>query len=182
MIKSEVKITGTNLIVDKREAVGTISNWIRDYNSNLGAGIVDQLQFEQYFINSPNIKKLTPSEKEIVKSLFKLYEKLKISSMTPKGYEEKVLMKINGELKVWNDGLLEDINPEVKKAVGDLKRLGFFQEKNKKETLGANKTEAAGADVAENVLAELKQLSTRYQPGSLEKKVIDEEIEKMKHE
>lgn len=177
LINSELKLTNTNLVFDKKEVSGTVGNWIRDYNSQLGTALVDQVQFEQYFINSQNIKKLDLLEKEKVKIILKFYEKLKISSMTPRGYEERVLMKINGELKVWKDGFLEDIDPTVKKAVLDLKKLGFF--KTEERAGGAEEISYSGDEIE---LAELKKLTSKYSADSLEYKVIEEEIKRREAE
>lgn len=180
LINNTTKITSTNLLIDKKEAIGSASNWVRDYHGQVGTGAVDQLLFEQYFINSPNIKRLLPEEKEKVKTLLKLYEKLKISSKTPQGYEEKVLMKIGGELKVWNEGRLEDLDSAVVNAVKELKAKGFFKEKNetgaKKEPESAPKPPRPKTE-----LEKLKEMAASYAEGSLERMAVEEEIERISH-
>ena len=166
LIKNQARITKTNLLMDNKNAAGTVENWLRDYHVNLGLEPVDQLKFEEYFIGSPNIKRAAAAEKEKIKSLFKFYERLKLSSNSPKGFEEKVLMEINGKLQVWNDGRLEDFDPAEVKAVEDLKARGFFKENE--------------AEKVENEqLLELKTLAPNYPPGSLERKAVEEEIKKM---
>jgi len=169
LIKNKAKITKTGLLINNKEVIGTVDNWLRDYHIYLGLGPADRLKFEEYFSSSPNIKRATVSEKKRLKSLFEFYEKLKLSSNSPQGFEERVPIKINGELKIWKDGFLEDIDSTVKKSISDLKALGFF--KDKIEVIKEK-----------GDLNQLKQLAESYPAGSFERKVIEEEIEKMKHE
>ena len=163
LIKNKAKITKTNLFLDNKEITGTLENWLRDYHIYLGLGPVDPLKFEEYFISSPNIKRANAQEKERIKFLFKFYEKLKLSSNSPQGFEEKVLMKIKGKLQIWKDGRLEDLDLAAIKAVEDLEARGFFKEKN--ETVAG--------------LGELKQMAAAYPAGSFERKAIEEEIKKL---
>ena len=163
LIKNEAVITKTNLISDRKEIPGTLANWLKDYRSEVGAEPVDSLKFEQYFINSLNIKKLTQAEKDRLKSIIKFYERLKLSSNSPKGFEEKVPMEFNGKLQIWSEGQLEDIDPAVVKVVEDLVAKGFFKDKNEKPT----------------DLNELKKMVASYPIGSFERKAIEEEIKKL---
>ena len=180
LIGNQAKLTISNIIIYNKEVLGTVENWIRDYHGYLGTGIIDQVLFEQYFINSANIKKLSPPEKNKVRTLLKLFEKLKLSSKTPLGYEEKVPMKIDGQFKIWNEGRLEDIDLDVEKVVKDLQALGFFKENNKVEAVAVNEAKAIVAGNAISDLAELKQLAASYPPGSFERKVVEEEIGKVR--
>jgi hypothetical protein len=169
LIKNKARITKTNLILDNKEIAGTVDNWMRDYHIYLGLEPADRLKFAEYFINSANIKRATLEEKEKIKSLFNFYEKLKLSSNSPRGFEEKVLMKINGKLQIWQDGRLEDLDPAAVKAVEDLAARGFF----KAERKGA--VNAGG----NNQFEQLKQMAANYPIGSFERKAIEEEISKM---
>lgn len=169
LIKNKARITKTNLLMDNKNAAGTVENWLRDYHANLGLEPADQLKFEEYFIGSPNIKRTAAEEKERIKLLFKFYERLKLSSNSPQGFEEKVLMNINGKLQAWNDGRLEDFDPAAVKAVEDLKARGFFKEKK----------EGFVKKGEDNQIEQLKQLAAGYPAESLERKAVKEEIEKM---
>jgi hypothetical protein len=162
LIKSQAVITETNIISDKKEIPGTLTNWLKDYRSEVGVEPADSLKFEQYFTNAINIRRLKSEEKNRVKSILKFYERLKLSSNSPKGFEEKVPMEFNGKLQIWSEGQLEDIDPEVIKVVEDLKARGFFKEKKEATTS----------------LDELKKMVASYPIGSFERKAIEEEIKK----
>lgn len=169
LIKNKARITKTNLLMDNKEIAGTLDNWLRDYHSYLGLKPADRLKFTEYFINSSNIKRATAEEKEKIKSLFNFYEKLKLSSNSPEGFEEKVLMKINGKLQTWNDGRLEDLDPAAVKAVDDLTALGFFKEKNQGNINSKSDSQ----------IEEFKKMASQYPAGSFERKAIEEEIKKL---
>ena len=163
IVKSKSIITNSGLMLNNARVYGTAENWFRDYNSYLGSlDPVDKLKFEEYFINSANIKKLEKAEKGKIKNLFQFYEKLKLSSKTPEGFEERIPIVIDGVLRIWKDGGLEEIDPEAKKAVEELGKLGFFKE-----------------DAKEEKLKELQTLINQYPPNSLERKAIIEEIERL---
>jgi hypothetical protein len=172
LVKNKAKITPSGLSLGSEKASGTAENWFRDYHSNLGTGVADKLKFEQYFIASPNIKALTQEEKTKIKSFFQFYERLKLSSKTPQGFEEEMLVVVNDELKIWKDGRAEDIDPEAKKAVEELRKGGFLDGGKTPDTAA----DAAGSDAK---LAELEKIAAEYPAGSLERKAVEEEIRKL---
>ncbi len=175
LIQNKAKITKKNLILSNETVSGTLENWVKDYHGFLGTGVVDNIKFEEYFINSKNIKALENIEREKVKNLLKLYEKLKISSNSPNGFEESITMEIDGKIMNWNDGKLEDVDPEAKKAVDELEKLGFFKQKNENKTIGANVIKNDNAEKINN----LKLMLKNYSPSSLEYKAIEEEIKRL---
>lgn len=169
LMKNKARISKAALMIDGKEIIGTVENWLRDYHIYLGLEPADRLKFEEYFISSSNIKKVTAEDKEKIKLLFKFYEKLKLSSNSPQGFEEEVPIKINGKLQIWRDGRLEDIDSAAVKVVEDLKALGFFKDK-KGEIVNTEEN---------NQIDELKQLAAQYPVGSFERKAVEEEIRKM---
>lgn len=166
IVKSKSIITKNSLMLGEVKVFGTAENWFRDYNGYVGSlAPVDKLKFEQYFIDSQNFRKLSEEEKNKIKNLFIFYEKLKLSSMTPEGFEEDVPIVINSKLRIWKDGNLEDIDPSVEKTIIDLERQGVFKE-----------------DEKEIRIKELNSMLTQYPPNSLERKAIEEEIKRMNTE
>ncbi len=73
LLNSQEKLTEKRLIINNQEKSPTVGNWILDYNSNLGAGIADNLKRTQYFINSLNIRNLRAEEKVKAKFLLDFY-------------------------------------------------------------------------------------------------------------
>ncbi len=135
----------------------SVQDWLKDYNVNLGIKEVDNLKRTQYLINGENIKKLNKEDKEKIKIIFDLYEKLKISSNSRKGLEEEVPVTINGKFFIFRNGEAEEVPNSIFEMIRSIK-IG-----NEKETN----------------LAELEQMLNKYPSGSLEYKVIQEEIEKL---
>lgn len=85
---NQERLTGRYLILDDKEALGTVANWLRDYIQQVGGGLVDKLQIVKYLTDSPNIKKLSSDEREYVRRLIQFYEYTKLSSETPQGVED----------------------------------------------------------------------------------------------
>lgn len=81
------RLTQKYLILDGKEAMGTIGNWLRDYIQNVGGGNIDKIQIAEYFVKSPNVVRLGEEERVFVRKLIEFYETTKISSLTPKGIE-----------------------------------------------------------------------------------------------
>ena len=109
IIKNNQVITTGNILIDKEKVKPTISNWIREYNRVLGSTKVDKLKQIEFLTKNQNIVKLSPEEKEKIKRLFDLYEKLKKSSLEPEGLEEGGLIKRADRLEIYEKGAITDI-------------------------------------------------------------------------
>lgn len=62
-------------------------------------------------------------EKDKLKILFQLYEKLKISSLTPAGLEEGLFIDEDGVKGVLDDGVFTKIDPAMEKHIKDLQKI-----------------------------------------------------------
>jgi len=161
LLVNQEKLTSKKLIINNQEKMLTVGNWILDYNSSLGSGIADNLKRTQYFINSSNIKKLDKEERNRVKLLLDLYERLKLSSFTLEGLEEDIPVDEPGHIGIIRNGVFEPY---------------------KEEDLNYQPVKFAVAAVnqgAENNLEQLKQLAAQYPAGSLERKAVEEEISRI---
>ncbi|KKR17600.1 MAG: hypothetical protein UT48_C0049G0005 [Parcubacteria group bacterium GW2011_GWE2_39_37] len=163
LINNQERITKNKIKINNEEKEPTVGNWLLDYTRNLGTGIVDKFKLTQYLVNGENIKKLDENEKHRVKVLFKLYEKLKLSSLTLEGVEEDI--PIDEE---YGKGLIVGGNPQ------------FFKETKEEKEL---------FDIASRVIAERERMDAeknnlkielkKYVPDSLEYRAIEEEIKKL---
>lgn len=135
----------------------SVADWLRDYNINLGAKEVDNLQRTQYLINSENIKKLDKEDKDKLKILFDFYENLKVSSNTPRGFENDIPMIIEGKHIIFSGGEAKEIGIDIINLIKSIKT-------------GSEK---------EDKIMELKNIISQYPPNSLERKAIEEEIERL---
>jgi len=64
----------------------TIKNWLLDYDSRLMDKSDRSIARTEYFINSPNISKLSTEEKEKIKQLITVYDFVNTSSLIPSAY------------------------------------------------------------------------------------------------
>lgn len=163
-IKNSLKkalLSCNRIIIDKEKNKDiknfpkTVAEWLNDFNINLGIGKIDNLKKIKYLTNGENVKKLSERDKNRIKYLLNLYEKLKFSSLTPQGFEEDVPIVIEGKFYIFKQGVLEPIGHE------------------ERTLSGIPKSEE------EKSLDELKQMAKQYEPGSLERKAIEEEMRKL---
>ncbi len=165
------KITSKNIIINNKEKSPTVSNWLNDYNSTLGTGRINKLARTQYLVNGQNIKGLNRMEKNKVKVLFDLYEKLKLSSLTFEGVEE-------------------DIPVDEDNLQGTIKGGFFepFEQTNEQKTIWyVARGDRGGRMIRDSVeggekisLDRLENIANQYPDGSLERRAIEEEIDKQK--
>ncbi|MFH1564237.1 MAG: hypothetical protein ABIC82_00055 [bacterium] len=103
---------------EEKEIAPTVGNWLRDYNKKAGGGRVSKVAQARYITNNRNIKVLDEDERKIVVTLIEFYEFLKKSSLTDEGAEEKVMVVVDGKLKLFNQGRLEELeSPKVKELM-----------------------------------------------------------------
>lgn len=206
LLGNEEKITSQKIIVSEKLLRPTISNWLKDYNISVGTNIVDEAKRIQYLTYGDNIKKVDKlSEKEKLKILFSLYDMLKTSSLSPEGIEENIVIEEKDGLKgVIKDGLFikvdnklsdrielmkkiingDETEPEDKLKITPEEREAYKHEKVEKlenqfgEELEkrAIEEEILGDDIS-GKKKELENMLKLYKEGSLERKVIQDELD-----
>lgn len=145
-------------IITSRSSIKMIGEWLRNYNVKLGTGVVENIKKSQYLIDLKKIKELNDEDREKLKILFDFYEKLKLSSFTPQGFEEDIPIVIDDKFYIFKQGELEAIGKKAKKA-----RTVSVPPKTQKE----------------REIEELNKMAIQYAVGSLERKVVEEEIKKL---
>lgn len=162
ILENQEKITRENIDLNGKKVGSTISSWLKDYNSVLGTGARSNLEQSKYFIRNRNFTKLSDLEKLELKELFSIYEYLKRSSMTLEGNEDdEIIEGLDGKTYILKDGKIVDES--------------FY--KGKKE-VGSKKLSIPKTQEERN-LEELKEMLNQYPAGSLERKVVEEEIAKL---
>lgn len=167
LLNNQEKITKKRLIINNQEKDSTIANWFYDYNKTLGTGRASTLARTQYLTNGENIKKLSEDEKERVKLLFNIYERLKLSSQTLEGLEEDIPVDEENLKGVVREGIFEPLP----KMTAEQELFWQLAEETIKER-----------ETRENSLRQLRSDLNQYPPNSLERKAIEEEIRKMNTE
>ena len=134
LLRNQEKLTDKKFVIDNQKKLPTVANWLIDYNKNLGTGEISNLAKTQYLINGNNLKNLDKDEKDKVKSLFNLYEKLNLSSQTLEGFEEDVPVDDEGMVGIIKQGQFEPYKEEnterqklINKVIAD-----FYKEEAEK--------------------------------------------------
>lgn len=163
------------------------SEWIKNFISNLGLDKFDTVKKMEYLANGKFIKLLKEEDKNKVQVLLDIYEKLRLSSRTKDGYENSVMMNIDGKSVIYNRGTIEEIH-----KLGSLK--GFSNNKPAPESplTAAVPSPAPAAPIAPlsavqpetsiqplSKTQELEQSLKNYAPSSLEYKAIKQELKRL---
>jgi hypothetical protein len=186
-----------NIIINKNEYPNnkkipiTVSDWINDINININSKNISTFEKTKYLTNSPNTAPLKEKDKRKIRILYDLYEKLKLSSKTPQGYENDVPIEINGQLYIFRRGqmeLLKNISEYSKDLSGPPKTKEektideLVNKKKQVENIGIAKMAIDEQIEMTKKIEDLKILSNRYRDNSLQKKVIEEEIRKLERD
>ncbi|MCK4745188.1 hypothetical protein KAS41_03945 [Candidatus Parcubacteria bacterium] len=125
LLDNEEIITSKRILVNQKIVNPNIANWLRDYNINVGSEFINKEEQIQYFTYSENIKKIdNPEEKNRLKILFKIYEKLKISSSTAAGIEEDIYTEDeSGNVGVLSEGIFTKIDDRTGKQIKLMRKI-----------------------------------------------------------
>lgn len=111
------QLTSRNIKTEEKELPPTVANWVKDFVRNIGtAGTdkIDNLKKSQYLTNNPNINVLKDEEKKKVGSLLRIYENLKISSLSPEGTDPFITyIDKDGRIKSLEKGQIIDLGVSV---------------------------------------------------------------------
>jgi len=165
LINSEERLMGAVTIGSNKKII-TVADWIKDYVGQMGSGSKTTLNEAQYFYQKPYFVKLKEKEKLVLKKLFALYKFLDISSLTPEGFEDDLLLEDEqGRLITTSKGkvivLYDPKKSQKKTAVKQSTKLG------------------RGISEKEMQISEFKNLAAKYPAGSFERKAVEEEIMKL---
>ncbi|MDD4901193.1 MAG: hypothetical protein PHS62_03760 [Patescibacteria group bacterium] len=162
---NEEKIGKENLAgsVDGLPIYPYIKNWLRNYISFFSAEKEERGELEQvtYLGQNQNVKQLSQGEKEILTEVIKLYDYLCFPQ------EERGEVKATGHIATMIPG---------RPRTGETKQVGDIT----KPAAVVKQAKSAGAGGINKNLDELKKLAAKYPSGSLERKVVEEEIERQK--
>lgn len=172
LVKNNEKLTSQKFIINNEIKDATVANWLKDYQLQVGIGVADKLIKSQYLIKGENIKILSIEEKEKVKTLLNIFEKIKLSSMTLEGLEEDVPIDeeygkgiiVEGVPYLYKKDELENKYSDIAQKIIELRDKKDANEIDRQipPELDSLKKEAAG-----------------YPINSLERKAIEEEIRQM---
>lgn len=108
---------------------GTVGNWIRQYQGIVGVNEVDTLAKTQYFFTNKAFAALPVEERESLKKLFALVDHLKLSSKTPEGFEEDIVIEEGGKTVIISEGKEIYLDPSIEKAMRDFRGASSPEER-----------------------------------------------------
>tara|TARA_Y100000310_G_scaffold76960_1_gene73427 strand:- start:387 stop:1661 length:1275 start_codon:yes stop_codon:yes gene_type:complete len=95
---------------------GTIANWLKAYDHELGTDVADSLERAEFENKSSIAAHLDYNEKLLLKRFFDLYEFIKISSYDIAGFEEPLELKVQGKGYLFDQG--KQIEMKVARQTG----------------------------------------------------------------
>lgn len=72
-----------DLFIEKRREKPYLKNWLLDYEQTLGAGKHGPVEIADYLFKSPNVRRLLPADRALLKKVLEFYEKLKLEVTDP---------------------------------------------------------------------------------------------------
>lgn len=159
MFANEEKLTSGKITMGNKEEEPTISNWLKFYDMELGAGKVEKLKIMEILFKNENIIKLLADERQTIKRLIDLYEELKISALSVEGLEEEdYVVDENGEIELHRRNFVEQISREFAKMEQGktLEEKVGVQEKERVEEI---KKEVSLIDVSQAIEEVLKRIN-----------------------
>ena len=194
-VNNEV-LTKKKLVINDNISMPTTANWLKDYMVYAGSRVVESVKRVQYLTTSDNVKKAGGKEREKIKKLIELYEYLKLSPFDLDGNEDNLAILKDGKITVFSNGRPISINKadkiqkSLKMEITDKERKEYREEKVEKlekdfsddfkkkaieeEVLG--KKDFSHLEEEKN---KLKKMLDQYKENSLERKAVEEELDKI---
>ncbi len=127
MFRNKEFITPDTMLKEgETEKPPTVENWLRNYIAAVGIQPVESIKKTEYLTQSPNVRKLVAEDRKKVEQLLDIFEKLKLSSLTMQGLEEKVPTTIEGKPATFVEGRFEVVDKKTIDIIQELKQAGFF--------------------------------------------------------
>lgn len=114
-------LTTSRIMFEGKDITPTVGNWIRDYTLFLAGSPSTSLRRAQYVSQGPNTIKLSNEDRNRVKYIVDLYGFLSLSSQTPEGVEDTIIIDVDGRLKMMKQGILEDIDPRAQQVIAQIR-------------------------------------------------------------
>lgn len=201
--KSQAKLIKPT--VNNQPILNTVEEWIKKYISYIGLGAADIFKINQFFTESKEYNSLANIEKIKVKNFFEFYERLKKSSFTIEGIEESFPVDepdfkgwvMNGQpVRTELEQDVKNISEIVRNILGNKKTIKSGSNQgnlviNLKP--GGIETNQINPQIEQKKISEqptpqpprntrideLKDMAGRYPEGSLERRMIEQEIKKL---
>lgn len=123
LVGSTEPLTKTRLLREDGSVFsGTVGAWVHDYLSSVGAGAVNTEARARYFSTGKLFLGLASEERVQVQKLIEVFDYLRLSSLTPEGFEEELIFDVGGELVTLTGGRLETTDPKFEATYEQFRR------------------------------------------------------------
>lgn len=175
-------ISKTKIKIEDREVRASIANFIKDFIKNYGSEMPDNLMLANYLNTSPNVKKLTKKERDILNTVIKTYRNLVFfpDSMegVPMEFWELIPTKTSyGEVSDVLADKKEVVNKEM--ISKDIKDKIIEKEIKKVAELTEGEPIKKLPEIKNSSLEQLTNMLSDYSVNSLEYKAIKQEINRL---
>jgi len=174
LINNQERITQEVALDDGRKLSKT-SEWIKDYSRQFKGKRGNTVGQAEYYSQS-NFTRLSPEEQALLKKIFALYKFLDISSLTPGGFEDDLLIKDkDGKIKTTNKGQVVTLYSPAENKISANNNKNIAKKTENKKIESKNQLNSN-----QDKLAELQSIAAQYPEGGLERRAIEEEMKKLK--
>jgi hypothetical protein len=168
LANDEILTVGT-VLVGGKSLRGTVGNWLRNFIEVYGSAIFDSVALSRYLIGSKLTAKLTQEEKEKITVILTIYRNLKFfpESMpddTGDGWQILPFKKLEEENLEEAKAKIESLPQQVAVPEKSVRTVKIDEQKEREK---------------EQQLEQLRKLAENYQRGSLGRKAVEEEINKI---
>ena len=170
---NQEKLTQKSFSLDGKPTEPTISNWLKDFIKISGGGFFDNLAMTKYVTLSANVKVLDTNEKILITKLLKLYRNLKFFPESQKSVpiEKWEMFPLNREY--FTKG---GYHPNTET---NIEREGDMRSENLSVTEARNLSEVSDK---EKMLETLHRMRESFPEGSLERRAVEEEMDKLERQ
>jgi hypothetical protein len=138
---------------------GKLQDWIKYINATLGTKKISNIEKISFFTHDKYAKTLDQKDKSKIRTLIDFYDKLKLSSREPAGFEASVPITIDEKLYIFDKGNLIPVSDN---------------------TLKDHSISGPPKTAEEKTIDKLRNEAIQYKEGGLEQLALKEEIEKKK--
>lgn len=165
MLENKEKISSAPFLLTKKQAEGTIANWLKYFIEEKGSGLFNNIVLTDFLVKSANARTLKEEEKNKVKKLLLIYRNLKFfpESMPNQTGED------------WEIIPSQEEDSSEKARTVKAPALDAIPLKSSKMIA----KERAVEDEKKKKIDELNKMLANYPSGSLARKALAEEIKKL---
>lgn len=107
---------------------GTVKRWVNYYLAAVGTAAPDPLKQSQFYFSDRVFNSAAPEERAVLKRIFDLLDKLRLSSKDPAGYEEEFTLDEDGEQVSIVAGEELKLSPDARRILKTIRRAASPEE------------------------------------------------------